>query len=93
MGMEGSNNMIHQGSITGGTGGSKLWRSYDAANWGGNISTFNYGTLPENEEIFSGAKGFDFSYSGRTIYYIHDGNFNYLYAGTMDIPNMSFGTI
>ena len=79
---------IYQGSIV--SGG--LWRKYDQANHSGTIANFNFNTMPENEEDFSDAKGFDFSFTGRTIYSIADDNFKSLSVRKMDWPNMTFGT-
>ena len=79
---------IYQGSIS----WPGLWRKYDQANNSSTIADFNFGTMPENEEDFSDAKGFDFSFTGRTIYSIYDDNFKSLSLRKMDWPNMTFGT-
>ena len=79
---------IYQGTVS----WPGLWRKYDQANSTTSIADFRFGTLPENEEDFSDAKGFDFSFTGRTIYSIYDDNFKGLYLHKMDWPNMTFGT-
>ena len=79
---------IYQGTIS----WPGLWRKYDQANSPTSIANFGFGTMPENEEDFSDAKGFDFSFTGRTIYSIYNNNFKGLYPQKMDWPNMTFGT-